>query len=189
MTSNLPLVVSPCRLQHQDATQVLAHFTRLSGPDRSQRFCGALVTDDTIANYVRSLRFADDFVLGLRHGDTLIGVSHGARYSERGLPALEAAFSVDQPWRGRGFGTLLMQGVLAAAALAGVHEVVGMCAARNLRMRRIFEGADMALTREEDEWHARRRLDCLPRPAASTVIHATDDVATNAPFMDAFGCF
>ncbi|MEP6558799.1 MAG: GNAT family N-acetyltransferase [Burkholderiales bacterium] len=187
MTSNLPLVFSPCRLQRQDATQVLAHFIRLSAPDRSQRFWGGLVTDDTIADYVRHLRFADDFVLGLRHGDTLIGVSHGARYSERGLPALEAAFSIDQPWRGRGLGTLLMQSLLAVSALDGVHEVVGMCAARNLRMRRIFEGADMALTREEDEWHARRRLDCWPRPAESAVMPAIDDSAGNAVPMRAIG--
>ncbi len=104
----------------------------------------------------------DDFVLGLRHDDLLIGVAHGARYTERERPALEAAFSIDEPWRGHGLGTLLMRGVIAAAAQAGVHEVVGMCVVRNVRMRRIFEGAAMALTREEDEWHARRRLDGRP---------------------------
>lgn len=183
MSSNPPHAFSPCRLQRRDATQVLAHFIRLSAPDRSQRFWGALVTDDSIAHYVLGLRFADDFVLGLRHGGTLIGVSHGARYSERGLPVLEAAFSIDDTWRGLGLGTLLMQSMLAAAAQAGVHALVGMCAARNLRMRRIFEGAAMALTREEDEWHARRRLDCRPRPAEASLIHATDHVAMKALFM------
>lgn len=104
MTSNLPLDFLPRRLQREDASQVLAHFMRLSGPDRSQRFWGALVTDDTIAGYVR------------------------------GRTALEAAFSIDEPWRGRGLGTLLMRGMIAAAAQAGVHDVACMtwwaCASR-----------------------------------------------------------
>lgn len=48
--------------------------------DQSQRFWGGLVTDDTIADYVRGLRDADDFVLSLRHGDAPLGVAHGVRY-------------------------------------------------------------------------------------------------------------
>ena len=86
MTSPPPFAFSPRRLRQQDAPQVPGHFMRLSAPDRSQRFWDALVTDDTITGYVRSLR---------------------------------------------------------------------------------FEGAAMALTREEDEWHARRRLDGRPCAAES----------------------
>ncbi|MEO9147832.1 MAG: hypothetical protein ABI212_00415 [Burkholderiaceae bacterium] len=48
--------------------------------DQSQRFWGGLVTDDTIADYVRGLRYADDFAPSLRHGDALLGVAHGVRY-------------------------------------------------------------------------------------------------------------
>jgi hypothetical protein len=45
--------------------------------------------------------------------------------------------------------------------------LVGMCAPRNWPMRRIFEGAGLALHREDDEMHARGWV--LPRQAASRV--------------------
>jgi RimJ/RimL family protein N-acetyltransferase len=64
---------------------------------------------------------------------------------------IEAAFSVDAEWRGHGFATRLMACVQACAAASGGATVVGQCAVRNLRMRRVFEHAGMTVTREEDE--------------------------------------
>lgn len=148
----------PARLHAADASRVLAHFKRLSPEDRTQRFWGAHVPDATLERYVQGLRFDADIVLGVAWGESLIGVAHGCLYLAHGEARVEAAFSVDEPHRGCGLGKALMRSVIAQARLAGMRSVVGLCGLRNLRMRRVFEGAGLALTRLEDEWHAHGRL-------------------------------
>lgn len=149
----------PARLGAADRPRVLAHFKRLSLEDRTQRFWGAHVPDATIERYVQGLRFDADIVLGVQEGESLIGVAHGCIYWVHGEATVEAAFSVDEPRRSCGVGRALMRAMIEQARLAGVRSVVGLCSLRNLRMRRVFEAAGLALTRLEDEWHAHGRLD------------------------------
>lgn len=148
----------PARLGAADAPRVTAHFKRLSPEDRTHRFWGAHVPDATVERYVQGLRFDGDIVLGVHVGESLIGVAHGCIYVARGEATVEAAFSVDEPRRGCGLGKALMRAVIEHARQAGVRSVVGLCGLRNLRMRRVFEGAGLVLTRQEDEWHARGRI-------------------------------
>jgi GNAT superfamily N-acetyltransferase len=148
----------PVRLGAVDAPRVLAHFKRLSPEDRTHRFWGAHVPDATLERYVQGLRFDADIVLGAQVGESLIGVAHGCIYAAHGEATVEAAFSVDEPRRGCGVGRALMRSMIEHAGLAQVRSVVGLCSLRNLRMRRVFEGAGLALTRLEDEWHAHGRL-------------------------------
>nr|WP_256735250.1 GNAT family N-acetyltransferase [Variovorax sp. dw_954] len=82
----------------------------------------------------------------------------GGFHHDQGSLHVEAAFSVDTAWRGRGWGTRLMEAVQAQARAAGVQRVLGMCAVRNLPMRHVFERAVMQLIREDDEMHAHREL-------------------------------
>ena len=92
------------------------------------RFAAGVVTDETIRAYVQRIRFGHDVVLGLvSQRGQVYGFAHGCIFEQRGRLHVEVAFSVDAAWRG---------------------------AARNWPMRRLFEGAGLALRREDDEVHA-----------------------------------
>ncbi len=153
-------------LQPADRARIEAHLLRLAPEDRSLRFAAGLVTDETVRRYAASIDFGRDLVMGLvsKRG-LVIGFVHGCVFDLRGQRHVEAAFSVDAEWRGHGFGRRLMEALLLRAAAEGGAVVVGQCAARNLPMRRIFERAEMTLTREDDELDARRAVAALPAPA------------------------
>ena len=157
------------RLTALAAPRIVAHLLRLSAEDRSLRFAAALVTDETIRRYVSRIRFGLDAVFGLVDGrGWVVGLAHGCVFEVQAAPRIEAAFSIDADLRGLGFGHRLMQAVDTFAQHHGMVAVVGLCAARNLPMRRVFERAGMQLVREDDEVHAVRSL-CTPEAAAGPV--------------------
>ena len=92
----LPVVV----LTAAHAAAVEAHLLRLDAGARSLRFAAGVVTDDTVHRYVAGIDHGRDVVLGAfdRNG-TLVAVAHGCVYEVRGRTRVEAAFSVDAPWR------------------------------------------------------------------------------------------
>ena len=144
-------------LQARDQDRVAAHLLRLAPDDRSLRFSAGVVTDDTIRAYVARIRFDHDLVLGLvSQCGQVFGLAHGCVYDRGGQLHIEAAFSVDVAWRGVGLGKALMRAVQLRAGARACERaaLVGLCAARNWPMRRIFEGAGMALQRADDEMHA-----------------------------------
>jgi GNAT superfamily N-acetyltransferase len=151
------MYVAIIALQDTDRARIEAHLLRLSSTDRSLRFAAGVVTDETMRRYVAGIRFDSDVVVGLvsKLGH-VVGLAHGCVFEAHGTPHVEAAFSVDASWRGHGFGGRLMDAVVLRTSAGGGAALVGTCAARNLPMRRIFERAEMSLTREEDEWSARR---------------------------------
>jgi RimJ/RimL family protein N-acetyltransferase len=142
-----------------DATRIAQHFARLSPDDRALRFNSPLIDDEQLRRYVGQMRFGEDVVLGLVDAQGgIVGIAHGCVFAARGERCIEAAFSIDAAYRGRGFGWALMQALQATAPRQRVSAIVGLCAARNQPMRRIFERAGMMLTREEDEFQARLTL-------------------------------
>jgi len=149
-------------LSPSDRTRVEAHLLRLSPEDRSLRFAAGVVTDETVRRYAASMDFQRDMVLGVVSKRAwVIGLAHGCVFEHAGRLHVEAAFSVDSQWRGHGLGRRLMDAVLTRSAAIGGAMVVGQCALRNLPMRRIFERAEMTLTRNEDELDARRCVAAL----------------------------
>jgi len=161
------------RLQADDAPRVLDHLLRLSAEDRSLRFAAGVVTDAAICRYVASIPFDRDLVLGLVSQRGLVfGLVHGCAFAVRGSRHVEAAFSVDAPWRGRGLATQLMLALRArlASDIDDNGAIVATCAARNLPMRSVFGHAGMTLSRIEDEIHAH----CHVAPArVATILRAS----------------
>ena len=142
-------------MQAADAPRITAHLARLSADDRALRFNSGLTDEAQIAHYVGQMRFGEDLILGLVDATGLVvGLAHGCAFRAGAEQRIEAAFSIDIGYRGRGLGTSLMRSLQAAASLHGVASVVGVCAARNRPMRRIFERAGMTLEREDDEIRA-----------------------------------
>jgi len=168
-TTPLPLLFQEVRtnmqipviaLQPTDHARIEMHLLALSAEDRSRRFSAGLVTDDTIRRYVAGLRFERDMVMGLvsKRG-SVISLAHGCVFEANGQRHVEAAFSVDAEWRGHGFGSRLMDAVVLRTRVEGGAALLGTCAVRNVPMRRIFESVGMALSREEDEFTARGRVE------------------------------
>lgn len=150
-------------MQAGDAPRIAAHLTRLSADDRALRFNSALTDEAQIARYVGQMRFGEDLILGLVDATgRVVGVAHGCAFKAGTEQRIEAAFSIDIGYRGRGFGIALMRSLQAAASLRGVASIVGLCAARNRPMRRIFERAGMTLEREDDEIRACLALQAGP---------------------------
>jgi len=161
-------------LTGNDADEIVAHLLRLSPEDRSLRFAAGLVTDDMIRRYVAGIRFGHDAVIGLiDRADRVVGLAHGCRYTVHDRLHIEAAFSVDAAHRRRRHASCLMTEVLGYARRVGASSVEGLCAVRNLPMRRVFEHGGMQLTREDDEIRAHR---CMA-PRAPTTISETSDAA------------
>nr|WP_280151659.1 GNAT family N-acetyltransferase [Piscinibacter sp. XHJ-5] len=125
------------------------------------------MTDATIRAYCASLRYESDILLGIEdpRGD-VVGLAHGCVYEAGGQRRVEGAFSVDREFRGRGLGSRLMAMLEVRARASGAQALVGMCAVRNLPMRRIFERAGLVLRREDDELHGQRELLAADRRAA-----------------------
>jgi GNAT superfamily N-acetyltransferase len=148
---------TPIDLQICDAGRIADHLLRLSPEDRSLRFSSGVVTDQTICAYAGRIRFGNDLVLGLvSQRGQVFGLAHGCVFRQHGQLHIEAAFSVDAAWRGVGLGKALMDALrLRASERAGERvALIGMCAARNWPMRRVFESAGLTLRREDDDMHA-----------------------------------
>jgi len=154
-------------LGQADTARIEAHLLRLTPRDRSLRFTAGLVTDETIRGYVHGIRFDGDAVLAVVDGDRVVGLAHGCVYSALGELRIEASFSVDEARRNQGLGSSLMAAVDGFAHERGARILLGMCLARNLAMRRIFERHGMTLTREDDEIHACRRVDAHSVPVTA----------------------
>lgn len=145
------------QLHAHDADRISAHLLRLTAEDRSLRFAAGVVTDDTVRAYVKRIRFGHDVVLGLvSQLGQVYGFAHGCVFEQGGKLHVEVAFSVDTAWRGACLGKALMRDMQlhASQRCRDCVAVVGQCAARNWPMRRLFEGAGLALRREDDEVHA-----------------------------------
>jgi RimJ/RimL family protein N-acetyltransferase len=159
-------------LRAQDRDRIAAHLLCLSERDRSLRFAAGVVPDESIRSYVAGIRFGSDAVFGAEKSrGELIGLAHGCVYMTNGQTHIEAAFTTDADWRRQGVGGELMRAIEVFAGQRGAHRLVGMCLARNLPMRALFEHAGMALTREDDEMHACRTLD-QDRMEAATYLKA-----------------
>jgi RimJ/RimL family protein N-acetyltransferase len=153
------------QVQPSDLPGIQNHLLRMSADDRSLRFSAGVVKDDTIVAYVSSVRLDHDVVICLFNDHhKVVGLAHGCVYPVQSRLYVEAAFSIDAAWRGQGWGTRLMQSVQVQARALGAKRVLGLCAVRNLPMRRVFEGAGMQLERLDDEIHAH----CEP-PALAAV--------------------
>jgi GNAT superfamily N-acetyltransferase len=148
------------QLHATDIGRIEEHLLRLSPDDRSLRFAAGVVTDESVRRYVVGIRFDTDTLLGVEEdeGGKLVGLAHGCVYAVGQETRVEVAFSVDAERRREGLGAALMAEARRFAESIGAHSVVGMCVARNLPMRHLFARASMAMTREDDEVHARCEL-------------------------------
>lgn len=138
------------RLSPHDASTVLAHLRRLSSDDRRLRFAGP-VSDGYLERYVGQLDWTRSIVLGCEIDGVLRGVAELKPLPGAWPRAAEAAFSVEEGFQNRGFGTRLYRRIVALAANRGFRRLYTLCLNGNRRMRRIAHGFDAALMEYDGE--------------------------------------
>jgi GNAT superfamily N-acetyltransferase len=130
------VVIRPITPQDRDAER--AFIEGLSTEARRYRFLGqmkspseALIEQFTNIDYVHEVAFVA--VIPEDGRERIVGVS---RYStdESGAKC-ECAVTVSDEWQNRGLGTLLMRHLIEVARARGVHHMISIDSAENVRMQ------------------------------------------------------
>ncbi|MHB1445640.1 MAG: bifunctional acetate--CoA ligase family protein/GNAT family N-acetyltransferase [Acidimicrobiales bacterium] len=101
-----------------------------------------------------------------------------ARYDRvPGSDSAEAAFVVDDPYQGKGLGTLLLEHLAAYARAQGLRRFVADTLADNRAMRDVFRHAGFAETSKFEGGVVRITLDLQPTTEAVTVADERDRMA------------
>lgn len=132
-----------------DADAFRAHIHELHYEDFRDRFNG-LVSDEWLDSYIaRSLDKA--VVIGAYDGDRLVAVADMHTGGSAAPGEAEAAFSVAADWRRKGLGTLLIGGLLKAAAQRKIAAIIVETGSQNLAMKALARkfGAKMKLAGEQ----------------------------------------
>lgn len=150
------------RLSMADGPALIEHFLRLDGRGRCERF-GMSASDAFLRAYAtRCLEF-DEAVFGFQVDGQIRGAgelrSLGAQKEAEEGVLMEAAFSVEPEWRGKGIGGRLMASVVITARGCGATAIYLACLPQNATMQRLarkfdarirFESAPLRLSQDED---------------------------------------
>lgn len=129
------------------------HLLRLDEDARLQRFCH-LADDAHVRAHVERVDFENGRVIGCYEDGQMRAAAElrpsGAPYSR----VLEATFSVESDWLGRGIGTALLLRAIPVARQLGARHLLVDRLASNFRMRRILAQFDSYLFFDQDDCKA-----------------------------------
>lgn len=154
------------------------HLLRLGAYDRRLRF-GFSIPDERIIDFVDGLGPIDTRILV--HTAPNLDVVGAVQVSTTSWRAVEFAFSVEEPYRGRGIATALFDRALLWARNRGVGQAYVQCLAENHTMRRIARKAEMAISTETGESEG-----TLNVPAGTPLTLVRELMAENTGLCDAF---
>jgi GNAT superfamily N-acetyltransferase len=120
------------------------HLLRLDEDARLQRFCH-LADNAHVRAHVERIDFRNGRVIGCYENGQMRGA---AELRPSGAPCsrvLEATFSVEGQWQGRGIGTALLLRAISVARQLGARHLLVDRLASNPRMRRILTQFDSYL--------------------------------------------
>ena len=144
------------RLWAADQDHFAAHLLRLDRASRRQRFTGG-VSDTLILSYVARSFAPGDIVYGAFSGGELRGAGEpdaeacGDGYFRSGPARAQTALSVEEPYRRRGCGTVLLGRIVGAAGMRNLDIVEFTCGAENEAMRRLAERFAAELSIQGDQ--------------------------------------
>lgn len=143
------VIVRPIRSEDEELER--AFIKRLSPESRRLRFLGQVSDgDDRLIREMTQIDFARDMAfIALVHRD---GDKHEIGVSRYGLSAdgmsCECAVTVDEAWRNKGLGTLLMRHLIDHARKRGIRSMVSIDSAGNEPMRELAD--HLGFTRSPD---------------------------------------
>ena len=161
-------------LTKADRALLLEHLLDLGPDDRYLRF-GNPLSDQIIRQYVASINFETDLVLGVYNANlTLDAVGHFAPALEKESvdtpQSAEFGLSVAATARGRGLGTALFVRAATHARNSGISILYMHCLTQNQAMMRIARRAGMHISASFGEANA--HLTLPPADSASRVAEA-----------------
>jgi RimJ/RimL family protein N-acetyltransferase len=150
-----PVVIRAIRPEDKGALRW--GFTRLSQEAIYQRFFQAKreLTDDEL-HYLTDVDFQDHVALvveaAVEGTARIIGVGRMVRLARRGAPdRAEVAFTVGDPFQGRGVATLLLEQLVRLAPALGVHVFEAEVLPHNRQMLEVFEHSGLGITERAGE--------------------------------------
>ncbi len=123
---------TPSMLWPEDVAVLAGHLLRLSAEDRRIRF-GHLVSDRFLENYADLALRPGCIVIGAFADGALRGIGE-ARPCVSDDDEMEAAFTVESGYKGRGMGAGLFDEMMRAISDSGRQRVVMACIRSNSRM-------------------------------------------------------
>ncbi len=141
------------------------HLLRLGADDRRLRF-GFPIPNERIVDFVDRLSPLDTRILV--HSGPDLEVIGAAQVSVASWDAVEFAFSVEAPYRGRGVATALFDRALLWARNRRIRRAYVQCLAENYAMRRIARKAGMAISTETGESEGTL---CIPAATPMTLLN------------------
>lgn len=131
-----------------------AHLLRLTRADRYSRF-GLCMADDNVCSYVNRAETGRGRAFGFMEQGHVRGAVE-LRHMGNRAGCAELAVTVDADWRGRGYGTWLVQCALDIARTMPVTTVVAIISGTNRSMRTMTSKLGAAIVEEGDglrvEW-------------------------------------
>jgi surfactin synthase thioesterase subunit/GNAT superfamily N-acetyltransferase len=109
-------------LGSQHRALMTSHLQALPPDDRCDRFLAA-VNDAYVSQYVHSIGFARDILVGIVDGTRLVGMAHAGVSIQDGELVAEVGLSVASQCRRMGLGQRLLQAVVHTAVGRGVQRV------------------------------------------------------------------
>ena len=107
------------------------------------------MAQETVRRFIESYGDRHSYSWVMEFEDVLVGTIGAYDYDQE---QIEAGFSVDGGWQGRGFATEALRKVLAyLTGNEGIPCVTAWCADDNIRSRRVMEKAGMKLVRIEKD--------------------------------------
>ena len=127
-----------------DRGRIVTAIDTMSATTRRRRFFTSAYPSEKLIDYLLDIDYVDHFAwIVLDPSAPAGGVAVARSIRDPDHPAVaEAAFTVLDPYQGRGIGTLLVGALGAAAVLAGIERFRASMLADNTAMRRVFEKVD-----------------------------------------------
>lgn len=154
------------------------HLLRLSPEDRRLRF-GYLIGDDGIDAFIDRLKTRNTRILA--HHDPALHIVGATHVAIQDRHTAELAFSVDEPYRGRGIGRDLVKRGLLWAGNRGIRQVHLHFLTENRSMRKLARDAEMQIEVEAGECEAAKALP--PPTPTSLLVEMTYETQAAADYM------
>lgn len=138
------------RLWPADLPAFREHLLRLDPQSRFQRYA-MTVNDEFLVRYAERCFGIDDVIYGYYVEGTLRGAGELRAIGSNIIGgSVEAAFSVEKPWRRMGVGTELMSRIVRAARNRRAESLYMSCLANNVAMQALARKFAADLRFEED---------------------------------------
>ncbi|WP_018684720.1 bifunctional GNAT family N-acetyltransferase/acetate--CoA ligase family protein [Actinokineospora enzanensis] len=159
-----------------DADALLAFHTRLSERTRYFRYFGPYpqIPDKDLHRFT-TVDHRDRVAFVALLGDDIVAVGRYERVP--GTDSAEVAFVVEDAHQGRGFGSILLEHLAAAARERGLARFEAEVLAENVRMVRVFRDAGYQVSRVFDEGALHLEFAIDPTEASVEVAHAREQAA------------